>query len=324
MLQHRTCDVHGIRVSVSSDWTDFLTLADFMLGAFGSSGETAESLDVRVNLLPRAWLAPAAVDVKREGNEERLGTEEFLEGTIARFKADKYRIAYHDGRDAVVNASFVLDRRSRLRGHSGGPPPWGEMFSLYRLGVEEPILLKLEQRGNVLLHSAVASSDGRAVVLIGLNGSGKSSLCASLLDRMKYLSDNFAAWDGEQILGFPCALRVPRGISPAEQGMPSVYGRVLRRVDPAKTVLRAKPHALVFLSLGSATSMKPIQPEEAFDRLARVADMVHEFPEHTYLGPLAPPRDLRRVEALARGVQSYRLVMSETAEAREHVLALVS
>ncbi len=323
MLGERTYNVHGIRVSVVSEWTEFLTLTDLMLGPFRGSAAGAESLSVRIDVHPRPWLESPSSNVRREGDEERLGTEEFLEGGIARFKTDKVRIEYHDGPEAAVNAAFVLDRRSRLRGLWGSRPPWEDMFALFRLGIEEPILLKLGRRGAVLLHASAASSSGRAVVLLGLNGSGKSTLCASLLSRLDYLSDNFAAWDGQAILGFPCALRVPGEASARDRGVPSVYGRILRGVDPAKTRTTGTPHALVFLSLGSETAISPIPAEDAFRRLLRVRDMVHEFPEHTFLGPLASPQDLGRTEELARRVPAFRLVMSRTEDARERILELL-
>lgn len=319
----RTYEVHGIRVSIASDGPAFLTLADLMLGAFRSHSDSAESLSVRLETRVRGWMESPRSLAVRQGPEERLGTAEFQEGESVHLKADLYSVSYADGSDAAVRASFVLDRRSRLRRLVAKEQPWQILFSLFRFGVQEPILLKLERRGMVLLHASVAAQDSRAIVLLGLNGSGKSSLCASLLDRLDYVSDNFAAWDGDHVLGFPSALRVA-GAAPGQRiDLPSLHGKSFMQPDPARVRTTARPAALVLMSLGASTSLTPLEPSEAYRRILEIGDMTHEFPRHSYLGPLAPLPDLARVEELARRVPAYRLVMSRTADARQAVLGLL-
>ncbi len=319
----RTYAVHGIRVSLASEWSEFLALGNMMLGAFGASAATDESLSVRLDVRLRPWLESPRSLAVREGIEERLGTAEFREGESARLKTDRYTIDYADGRDAAVRAAYVLDRRNRLRKILSRAQPWQDLFSLFRLAVQEPILLKLERRGMVLLHASVAAQDDRALVLLGLNGSGKSSLCANLLDRLDYVSDNFAAWDGRRILGFPSALRLPGDASGVRVDIPSLHGKSFVQPDSRRIRLTAEPRALVFVSLGGATSLTPIAAKESYSRLLEIADMTHEFPRHSFLGPLASLPDLGRIQALAESVPAYRLVMSRTEEARGAVLGIL-
>ncbi len=319
----QTYAVHGIQVSLASEWSEFLSLGDLMLGAFGSQGPTEESISVRLEVRVRPWLEPPRSLAVRQGSEERLGTAEFQEGESARLKTDRYTIDYADGRDAAVHLRYVLDRRSRLRRAVAGEQPWQDIFSLFRLGVQEPILFKLEGRGGVPLHASVAALDGRAVVLLGLNGSGKSTLCASLLDRLDYVSDNFAVWDGHRILGFPTALRMPRAYAGGNAKGPSLHGKSFVTPDAAKTKLTADPGVLIFVSLGASTSMTRIEPADAYRRLLRIGDMTHEFPRHSYLGPLAAPPDPERTEELARRMPAYRLVMFRTKEARDAVMGIL-
>ena len=317
-----TYSVHGIRVSLTSAWREFLTLGDLHLGAFPVEGNDAESLAVRVDVRVRGWLESPSVPIERGPDEERWGTNEFLHDASARYAAGAMVIRYTDGRDAAVRASYILDRSSRLRRRLLGEPPWEDAFALFRLGVQEPLLLQLERRGAVLLHASAVSKAGRAVLLVGLNGSGKSSLCAGVLDRLDYVSDNFVALDGTKVLGFPSALRMP-GSAPRSSTLPTLHGKHFEPPDPRRTRTTAEAHALVFLSLGGATSLTSLSAEDALRRLTQVQDMTHEFPRHTYLGPLAPPPDAAALGALARVVPAYRLVMDRTAEARERVLSLL-
>ena len=319
----RTYAVHGIRVSVRSTWPEFLALSDLMFGVFDSRGETTETLSVDVGLRVRGWFESPAIRTERRGAEERLGTNEFLEGETARYAAGKTDIRYRDGRDASVSASYVVDRSARLRRLLGREPPWDDPYGVFRLAVQEPVLLKLERRGMVLMHASAVSKSGHAIILVGLNGGGKSTLCASLVDRIDYLSDNFVALDGKAVLGFPSALRMPGAPSVGSPASPTAHGKRFMRPDPARSRTTAEAGALVFLSLGSSTSLTPLPPEETFRRLLQVQDMTHEFPRHTYLGPLAPPPDLKRIEALAREVSAYRLVVSATDDARDRLLSLV-
>lgn len=318
----RAYSVHGIRVTLASAWPEFLTLSDLLLGAFPREGACAESLSVRLDLRTRGWFESPAVAIERGGDEERWGTNEFLQGSTARFAAGKIVIRYTDGPEADVRASYIFDRSSRLRRALLREQPWEDGFALVRLGVQEPLLLKLEQRGAVLLHASAVALEGRALLLVGLNGSGKTTLCASLLDRLDYVSDNFVAVDGTRVLGFPSALRMPGPSTSGSDGLPLLHGKHFVRPDPKITKIVAEAHALVFLSLGGTTSLTRLSADDALRRATEVQDMTHEFPRHTYLGPLAQPPNPSALAGLVRAVPAYRLVVSRTAGARDPLQSL--
>lgn len=314
--------VHGIHVTVASESREFLSLCDWMLGGFGEAGANGESLEARFHLRPQRWLEPPDSRIPRAVSEERLGTHEFQEGEVARYKEPRYSVEYADGKDARASVEYRVDRRGRLRSLLHGEPSWPDLYLLFRLAVQEPLLLKLERRGAVLLHASAVAQDGKAILFVGLNGSGKSTLCANLLDRLDYLSDNFAAWDGRQVLGFPSALRLD-GTGPTNGSrLPRIHGKALVPVDPSRIRTVASPGALVFVSLGATTSLMPLSSADALLRLVRVREMTHEFPAHSYLGPLSRPMDLAGMEELTRSIPAYGLVMANPKEASARVASL--
>lgn len=315
--------VHGIRVTVTSESEAFLSLCDWMLGGFGDAEADGESLEAQFRVRTQGWLEPPDPRIPRASNEERLGTHEFREGEVARYKEPHFSVEYADGKDARVSVEYRQDRRSRIRSLVHGEPAWADLYLLFRLAVQEPLLMKLERRGAVILHASAVARDGKAILFVGLNGSGKSTLCASLLDRLDYVSDNFTAWDGRQVLGFPSALRLDGAAPHNGSRLPVIHGKALVAVDASRIRPVALPGALVFVSLGTRTALTPLSSAEALQRLVRVREMTHEFPAHSYLGTLAPPLDLAGMEELVRSVPAYGLVMANPKEARECVASLL-
>lgn len=318
----RRYSVHGIHLKVASESPEFLALCDWMLGAFRPPGPNGESIDARMQMNFRGWLKPPGSQIPWLPQEERLGTHEFREADAVRYRDAHYSIEYADGNDARVQIRYVQDRRTRLRGILQGETPWPDLYALFRLAIQEPLLLKLERRGAVLLHAAAVAQGEEALLFVGLNGSGKSTLCAGLLDRFDYVTDNFAAWDGRDVLGFPSALRIPAAGADDGTELPVIHGKVLSPPDPGRTRAVARPRGLVFVSLGGKTSLSPITSQDAVRHLLQVREMTHEFPSHCYLGSLSPPLDLARIQELAAAVPAYRLVMADREEARRCATSL--
>ncbi len=314
--------VHGIQVTVTSNWTRFLRLVDINFQAFSSHDEMQQSLDVAVSLRKKKWFAHPQSRSKPIGEEEKWGTDIFCEGTTVRLRSESMWIEFAQKPQATVNAWYLLDRRSRIAGWYRNVPSWDVCQRLMRLTVHQPILHMLEQRDMELFHAAAVAANGDALLIVGLNGSGKSSLCFSLLDEFDYMADNFVLWDGEDVLGFPEAVRLPVTDPARSAGSLQIYGKTLIPVEPAKTVLRAKPRALVILTQGSETSISRLSPDVAARRVSLVHDMTHEFPRYTFVGPLSPSQDQSRLASFARSVPAFALTMSDVKQARPLLLDL--
>ena len=312
---------HGIRLRVASNWPPFLRLVSANYGAFPGGGDISESVDVRVTWERRPWFSgghrPSAV-----GSGERMwGAGIVSDSNSVRFISDRTTIEVVDGPSVSVRASYVLDRRARLRELYRGSSFWEECQRLMRLTVHLPVLHRLEVRGNSLLHAAGVASPSGALVFAGLNGSGKSSLCFRLLGPFGYMSDNFVLWNGRDLVAFPEALRIPRAAGePLPPGTPVVFGKKVVPVGQDKVVVRARPRAIFILTRGPKMRANPLSPGETARLISRVSDVTHEFPRHTYLGPIAMPEDSGAIIALAHAAPGYLLTMADLDETRAWIL----
>lgn len=137
---------------------------------------------------------------------------------------------------------------------------------------------------DVLVHAAVASLDGRAVILPGRSGAGKTTLAAALaLAGWTYLSDEVAVIGagGAEVRPYPRPLAlepgswdlVPKAVNRWPVGVPHLV-RDLRLVLPASLGTAgpagpAVPVAIVFpeVGAGARTRLEPLGRAEALERL---------------------------------------------------------
>ncbi len=314
--------IHDIDLTLTSNWPRFLELVALNFGAFTPVKEVRDSLNVDVTLLKQRWfLLPREPDARPSGGE-KWGTDLYLEGDAVRFRKGNVALEFVGGPPATVRAWYTMDRLSRVADVLRGVPPWEACHRIMRLAIHQPLLSLLEQRNLQLFHAAAVALKGEAVLIIGLNGSGKSSLCFSLMDEFDYMSDNYVFWDGQEVLGFPEALRLPEGLVPGAGDAPMVFGKRPISVNMEKVTWRAKPRAAVLITQAPETEMAPLSPEVAAQRVEAIHDMTHEFPRYWFLGPFSPPRDPSWLEAFTQAVPTYTLRVSELATARALVREL--
>jgi len=81
----------------------------------------------------------------------------------------------------------------------------GRLLYLTRIAVHFPIFALLKTKENVgIIHAAAVEKDGKAIVLTGYDGVGKSTLALYLCVRkgFRYVSDNFLFYDEKYV--YPC------------------------------------------------------------------------------------------------------------------------
>lgn len=315
--------VHGIHLQVDSDWSRFLQYLDLNLAAFSPPTPTTDDLLVRVAIRRKPWRPRPAGQATRPATEERWGDDLSVDGAAIRFRWGSVSLDFSSGPPATVHATYLLDRKTRLAGALHEVPRWEDVQAVSRFAVYLPLFHLIERSGAIVLHAAAVAGKRSAIVLSGLNGSGKSTLCSALAERLRYMSDNYVIWTGQEILGFPEALRIPLGnAANTDSARPSVWGKRLVPPDPTRISLSAKPGALFLLTLARTTAAKRVAAAEAIRRLEVVQDMTAEFPRYGYLGPLSPSRNPGAIESLANAVPAYALAVGDTSEARERVLEL--
>ncbi|HET7486623.1 MAG TPA: hypothetical protein VFJ85_01745 [Acidimicrobiales bacterium] len=183
---------------------------------------------------------------------------------------------------------------------------------------------------DVLVHAAVAAKGGRAVLLPGESGAGKTTLVAALaLDGWEYLSDEVAPLGpgGAVVAPFPRPLAMEPGSWPL---LPATAGRwpadVPALVDDLRLVLPATlrsggpvtpavPAAVVFPEVvpGAPTTLEPLPRAEA---LARLVGSTFN------LRALGKPGFDRLAGCVARSA-CFRLVLDGVAEAPSALSAVL-
>lgn len=166
------------------------------------------------------------------------------------------------------------------------PLPGGQAFPILEWGLNWCLSAHCHQY--LILHAAVIERSGRAVLLPAPPGSGKSTLCAGLVNRgWRLLSDELALLDprsGEVVpLARPVSLKnasidVIRRFAPGAVLGPTVHdtlkGSVAHMKPPRDAVQRAletaRPRWVVLprYAPGTRAELRPLSPGRAFIHLA--------------------------------------------------------
>ena len=149
--------------------------------------------------------------------------------------------------------------------------------------------IALAERHYLLLHAATVEKDGKALILTGESGSGKSTMSAVLMSQgWRLLGDEFALLDPESGRVHP----FPRPISLKNSGVEALGGLVkdvrfgpllkdtpkgdLRHLTPdaasiAAMDVPARPALLLFPAFGHSKATRPVEKGEVFVRLTQAS-----------------------------------------------------
>lgn len=192
-----------------------------------------------------------------------------------------------------------------------------------QLAAEVATVVSTQATPGLIFHAASVVWNGRALVLPGASGAGKTTLTAQLVyDGLSYLSDELTCVmaDGATVSGFGRPLALKTGSWPplerALQAIPDArdvlrfHGGLLvrpERLNPLGAGAPAPCHAIVFprRASGRPAALMPLSPGAG--SLALLATVVNA-------GNL-PNRGVSHVAHLARRVPMYALEYDEAAEA---------
>jgi hypothetical protein len=150
--------------------------------------------------------------IVRTNDEEALGR---IRDTYGWF-ADPARTVSGRGPTSTVEVAFireadglvtVIDAEGNPRRSSAGDQPLVALFDAIVVGV----IAGLSRSGILAIHAGVVSLDGRAILVSGRSGRGKTTLVLALLRRgLDLLSDELAlvAPDNRTVLAYPRGLHV--------------------------------------------------------------------------------------------------------------------
>jgi ABC-type cobalamin/Fe3+-siderophores transport system ATPase subunit len=130
------------------------------------------------------------------------------------------------------NCLIKLARRI-LRGISPVQINREKFLFITRIGIHFPIFLFLRTNENIeIMHAAAVEKDGEAVVLVGYDGVGKSTLAMYLClkNNFQYVADNFLLYDEKCIYPFVESARLSED-SVKQLGLPSTGKRIHGRVE---------------------------------------------------------------------------------------------
>jgi hypothetical protein len=304
--------LHGLPVSVE---TDDLSLASFVRAHFETDegGDPSAELRVRaswrwggqaeVTALPAGWAAQkagrglaiavgAADDAAAHAVWTRvpgfpeLALRYALAGETSPLLEVEATCAYVPQglgrRLEYLRAARVERKRDRL------------FFKLMYFAIYYPMAWCLQRgRGWGLMHaSAVAMPSGRAVVLAGMGGVGKSTLGLSLLSRpgARLLSDNLLFFDAHHLYSCPEPVRLDdlavkgiagAGVEPERSALPlTAHPKPTYALPPGLRADAAPPSAVFFLRAGAEPSCEPIDTGRAARLLAAGNDLAREIEDY--------------------------------------------
>ncbi len=159
----------------------------------------------------------------------------------------------------------------------------------FRLGVIIPAMMLVWLRKRwAAIHAAAVDIDGKALVVIGGNASGKTTLALALAEigRGNLLADNYCLVDGQgrEVCGIPELLRVSPEVATGFGLMRSwkiapVFNRWVVERSVCGQARMVPIHAVLFVSRGQEPAYSQLAPEAAVKRLLARHREVGETPD---------------------------------------------
>ncbi len=300
-------DLHGLSVSIDADDTDLAAFVRAHLDAQDGANPDAE-LKVRAGW---HWGRTAAAP-EPGGGAERAGRGLTIASEGGTVRAVWSRVP--DFPELTMTFALSGDVIARLQVGaecSYIPRGLGRRIEYMRPGrvdrkrnrlffkmmyfmIYYPMAWHLEHtRGWGLLHaSAVRMPSGKAVLLAGLGGVGKSTLGLSLLSRpgARLISDNLLFHDHQRIYACPEPVRLDEnsltgmagaGVEPERSDLPlQAHPKPTYRVGMERQADAGTPTSVYFLRFGVGPAVTPISPVRAAQILRAGNDLAREIKDY--------------------------------------------
>ena len=252
-----------------------------------------DSYDIRTTISKLREIDSSFIDGITKGYG-RYGYNLFVRGSsvvclqanwlLWKYEADPGGKIHIDIYYAPKNDNYLLKSAKKILGRRSQAEINRErLLYLTRIGVHFPIFSLLETEENIeIMHAAAVEKGGKAIVLAGYDGVGKSTLALYLCLKkgFQYVADNFLLYDGTNIYPFVESARLSEdsiralGLSYAGN---KIYGRieVLPRFYTDRSSLKAS--AVFFNYLSDADALEEADKHQLKNKILAMKDYLPEF-----------------------------------------------
>lgn len=261
-------NIQGISVGVTSNNPEYIS---FLKAHFGIKLEQIQDCNIQVYLQWKEdiWknTKPYYFDnldkMTQVGRRIWIGNNEIIWNELGEVKDLKLRFAYGDKRQ--INAYYNLSLSRFFVKRFYKQIIRGTLFQRYKKDIYNsityylvyyPILYELERKGIFPLHGSSINFKNKGVLIPGLPGVGKSTLCLALLSykNSKFISDNIALYDEKKVYSCFEPIKLDRrsidllpdkGQKLVDMGINSYYGRSSYKISERETLHETIPDILL-------------------------------------------------------------------------------
>lgn len=232
----------------------------------------------------------------------------------------------YEPRDAFAKMRYLRAGRRDRKTHK-------TFFKLLYYTAYYPMIWHLERtRGWGLLHASAVEIGGKAVILAGHGGVGKSTLSLSLMadPSVRFISDNLLLHDESSVYSLPEPVRLDAsslraikasGFEPSPSEVPlTAHSKPTYWVDPERTLHAAEAGIVILLRFTPRPLLRPLSAAEARAHLGAARDLAREVEGHrtvaAFLSMSLPddsdaPVPHAPLASLAKRMQGYVLGIGE-------------
>jgi hypothetical protein len=252
-------EMHGVRLNLTSTYG---TLAEHLAGLLdGDVRPVWDRPDFDVSVVWRTAAdavetAPAGQELDGFGKRMRLSENDLVWFDTHRDKDLQLRFR-RDGDRFVFDVEYCY-RPSAKKLARYPDYEQRKFFSLMRYLVHFPIAWHLERtRGWCLIHASAVARDGRAILVAGPGGAGKTTTCVALVARagMTLVTENLLFSDGEHVFPLNEPIRL------TDESL-ALLGQEAGTLDPLDLIGGLKHKSLFRLPVFSDAD--PVRPAALF------------------------------------------------------------
>lgn len=269
-------------------------------------------------------------DLKRIGRRILMGGNSIVWNELGEIRGLKLHILYNNKVD--VRACYDLNLSKFLAKRFYKQVIRRRSFRRYKEDIYEgltyylvyyPILFQLERKYIFPLHGSAFTYEGKSILMPGLPGVGKSTLCLAFLSykNSMFISDNIVLYDDRKIYSFFEPIRLDRtslellpdkGKTLVEMGIESYYGRHSYRVEDNKNINEVVPECLIIPCRADENDLIQISSEQAVQLVLdfnRIAGEINSYFTYSSVQNMCLKKesiDLARVESLYKLISDLK------------------